>query len=124
MTGPSDGTPVDSLRLAAFEREIGRAHLAEVIDTFLNDADELVTRIGAAVQHGDAASGVRAARRLGSACAVLGIGPSASLCTEVDLALSARAAIDGRLDAQLAQLATSVAAVTAALRAARQTLAT
>ena len=83
-TEGSGPTPVDVTALTRLADDLGPAHLAEVCDLFLVEADELVGAVRAACGTGDADAAARAAHRLKSASGFLGASGLSSLCAEVE----------------------------------------
>jgi CheY-like chemotaxis protein/HPt (histidine-containing phosphotransfer) domain-containing protein len=80
--GPIDFAAVESIR--QLERAGGRKLLATVIQTYLDNAPELVEEIRAGIDKGDAHSIERAAHQFKSASANLGAHKLASICKELE----------------------------------------
>jgi HPt (histidine-containing phosphotransfer) domain-containing protein len=123
--GQRESTSDDAIDRATFDgliRAMGGAFVAELIDTFVEDARELTAQLPAALARRDVDAFRRAAHSLKSTSESLGAGGLAALAR--DLEAIARTGSLGGVDVRLGPVAAEYARVAHALRKLRRDLAT
>jgi CheY-like chemotaxis protein/HPt (histidine-containing phosphotransfer) domain-containing protein len=122
-SGPSEPTATDAIDRVTFDgliRSMGAPFVAELIDTFVEDARELTAQLPAALARRDLDAFRRAAHSLKSTSESLGATALAALARDLE-ALARAGSLEG-VDARLSPVAAEYARVAHALRKLRRDL--